>query len=69
MSNLETEISTFCSKFDKDEKKDEDWKEQDAALQRLRGLCRGNVRDIKGYISYLRPAAEHIAKTVGVCRV
>ncbi|KAJ3153028.1 suppressor of tub2 mutation [Geranomyces michiganensis] len=60
---LETEISTFCTTFEGKET-EENWQSREAAIQRLRCLCRGNARDMHGFVQQLRPAVDAMARTL-----
>ncbi|KAI8587386.1 clasp N terminal-domain-containing protein [Geranomyces variabilis] len=63
LRDLETEIATFCTTFDGKET-EENWQSREVAIQRFRCLCRGNARDMPGFVLQLRPAVDAMARTL-----
>ena len=43
---------------------EQNWESRELALQRLRGLCRGNGVSMDGFVVGLQGVLEHITKTV-----
>ncbi|TPX62587.1 hypothetical protein PhCBS80983_g00372 [Powellomyces hirtus] len=60
---IETEIAAFCTLMEGKET-EENWQSREAAIQRLRCICRGNARDFSGFVALLKPAAEPLARTL-----
>ncbi|KAJ3177287.1 suppressor of tub2 mutation [Geranomyces variabilis] len=63
LRDLETEIANFCTTFDGKET-EENWQSREVAIQRFRCLCRGNARDMNGFVLQLRPAVDAMARTL-----
>ncbi|KAI8826042.1 clasp N terminal-domain-containing protein [Fimicolochytrium jonesii] len=63
LKEAEAEINSCVAIFEGKET-EENWQARDAAIQKLRSVCRGNAKGFPGFVQCFRPAAEALARTV-----